>query len=497
MAADLLLRCARVVPLAGVPAAAEPVDVLVREGTVTALAPRLDVPGCPTVDADGRWLIPGLWDHHVHMTQWARTVGRLDLAGTRSPHEALGRVSEALRGSATSVLVGYGYRTAAWEEAPTVAALDAVAGDRAVVLISGDAHNGWLSSAGLRLLGAPPTEGPLTEYDWFPVMARLDDLPRDEPADRAGLAAVLMRAAALGVVGVTDMEFGRCWSQWPARLTDGLRSLRVRAATYDDSLEEVIGLGLRTGGHLDAEGLLTMGPLKVISDGSLNTRTAYCAAPYADDPPGRGAPNVSVEELTALMTRAHDHGLTAAVHAIGDAAVAAALDAFAISGARGSVEHAQLVAPRDVPRMASLGVTAGVQPAHLLDDREVTQQCWPDRADRCFAFRSMLDAGVRLALGSDAPVAALDPWLTMAAAVHRSADDREPWNPAEAISPAEALAASTDGEGTVGVGSRGDLVLLDADPLAPHETTAEAAAALRSTSVALTAVAGRVTYDSR
>jgi predicted amidohydrolase YtcJ len=495
--ADLLLRRARLVPVAGTPAPVEPVDVLVRGGRVAALAPRLDDAGCRTVDAGGRWLIPGLWDHHVHMTQWARTVGRLDLAGTRSPREVLSRVAGALRGTTPTVLVGYGYRTAPWDEAPTVAALDAVAGDRPVVLISGDAHNGWLSSAALRLLDAPSTQGALTEYDWFPVMARLDDLPRDEAADRAGLAAALARAAALGVVGITDMEFGRCWAQWPARFADGLRSLRVRAATYADSLGEVVDRGLRTGDPLGGEGLLTMGPLKVISDGSLNTRSAYCCAPYADDPHGRGAPNVSAEELTTLLTRGHEHGLTAAVHAIGDAAVAAALDAFAASGARGSVEHAQLVASGDVPRMAALGVTAGVQPAHLLDDRDVTQQCWPDRAERCFPFRSMLDAGVRLALGSDAPVAPLDPWLAMAAAVHRSSDDREPWNPAEAITPAEALAASTDGQATVGVGSPGDLVLLDADPLAPHESTAEAATALRSTTVALTVVAGHVTHDSR
>ena len=497
MAGDLLLRRTRVAPVGGVPAPAEPVDVLVRDGTVTELAPRLDDPGCVTVDADGRWLVPGLWDQHVHMTQWARTMGRLDLAGTRSPREVLQRVSEALRRTPASVVVGYGYRTAPWDEAPTVSALDAVAGDRPVVLISGDAHNGWLSSAALRILGAPDTDGPLTEYDWFPVMARLDDLPRDEVADRACLAAAVARAASLGVVGISDMEFGRCWSQWPSRFSSGLRSLRVRAATYADSLDEVIGLGLRTGDALDAEGLLTMGPLKVISDGSLNTRTAYCCAPYADDPHGRGAPNVSREELTALLSRARDHGLSAAVHAIGDAAVAAALDAFATSGAGGSVEHAQLVSPADVPRMAGLGVTASVQPAHLLDDREVTEQCWPDRTDRCFPLRSMIDAGVRLALGSDAPVASLDPWLAMAAAVHRSADEREPWNPGEAITPAEALAASTDGQRTVAVGSRGDLVLLDDDPLAPRERTAEQAAVLRDATVALTVVAGRITHDGR
>ncbi len=173
------------------------------------------------------------------------------------------------------------------------------------------------------------------------------------------------------------------------------------------------------------------------------------------------------------------------------------LDAFTASGARGAIEHAQLVGREDLPRMARLGLVASVQPAHLLDDRDVTHQSWPDRADRCFPLRSLLDAGVELALGSDAPVAPLDPWLAMAAAVHRSGDDREPWNPAESLTPAEALAASTDGQTTVGVGSRGDLVLLEADPLAPSRSTEQAATTLRETRVGLTTLAGRITYDGR
>ena len=116
--------------------------------------------------------------------------------------------------------------------------------------------------------------------------------------------------------------------------------------------------------------------------------------------------------------------------------------------------------------MAALDVRASVQPAHLLDDRDLTELIWPGRAERSFAFRWMLDDGVELALGSDAPVSPLDPWLAIAAAVHRSADDREPWHGEQALTPAEALAASVDGQPTVGVGSPGDLVLLDADPLA-------------------------------
>lgn len=182
------------------------------------------------------------------------------------------------------------------------------------------------------------------------------------------------------------------------------------------------------------------------------------------------------------------------MHAIGDAAVQTGLDAFAATGAGGGLEHAQLIRREDIPRMAALGVRASVQPAHLWDDRDVAVRCWPDRADRCFPFRSLTTAGVALALGSDAPVAPLDPWLAMAAAVHRSADDREPWNPDEALTVREALAASTDGQATLTVGSRGDVVLLDDDPYRVDGDTAAIAAHLRSIKVAATLVAGRPTH---
>ena len=117
--------------------------------------------------------------------------------------------------------------------------------------------------------------------------------------------------------------------------------------------------------------------------------------------------------------------------------------------------------------MAELGIRASIQPAHLLDDRDLTERIWGERSERCFAFRWMLDDGVELAMGSDAPVSPLDPWLAIAAAVHRSADERDPWHPEHALTPREALAASTDGWGTVAPGHPGDLVLLDRDPLAP------------------------------
>ena len=480
------------------PPLADPVDILVQGGRIVAIAPELPDPGIPVVAAEGRWLLPGLWDHHVHLSQWARTLTWLDVSGTSSPSEVVSRVAAALTTSSEPVLTGYGFRSAAWSLQPTIAELDAVSGDRPVVLISGDGHNGWLNSVALAMLGVPVRSGALDELDWFPVFARLEELPRDKAVDEAAYREAVRRAGACGVVGITDMEFGRGYLDWPERAVRGIGGLRVRTATYRESLDDVIARGLRTGDRLlEDSGLLTMGPLKIISDGSLNTRTAYCCEPYVDQPTNRGKLNVHPAELQELLAEATAHGLEVAVHAIGDAAVGSALDAFAATGARGSIEHAQLVATSDLSRMARLPVIASVQPAHLLDDRDVTSICWPDRAQRCFPLRSLLTAGVPLAMGSDAPVARLDPWLAMAAAVHRSGDDRSAWNPAEALTPAEALAASTCAAGTVAVGSRADLVLVDHDPLAPADNTAIAAAQVRRTQVSLTVVDGVIVHDVR
>ncbi|MFT4166342.1 MAG: amidohydrolase family protein, partial [Microlunatus sp.] len=466
------------------------------------------------LDADGRWAIPGLWDAHVHLRQWAQIQSRIDVGAANSAADVTRLIDDHVRSldarhlhdsprNPKSVVFGYGFRSAIWPSQPTVAELDAVSGQHPVILTSGDAHNGWLNTAALRLLGVPERTGPLTENEWFAVAPTVTRLAGEILDDTTAIRAAVRDAAARGVVGITDFEFADGVRDWPGRFGIGIDQLRVRAAVYPAGLEAVIAAGLRTGDPLPGcGGLATMGPLKIISDGSLNTRTAHCHEPYVDAPATgtdesshpKGVQNYDLDELIELLSRATSNQLKIALHAIGDAAVSIALDAFEATGAQGSLEHAQLVRSQDLARMAALRLRASVQPAHLLDDRDVTRVCWPDRADRCFPLRSMLDAGVELALGSDAPVAALDPWLAMAAAVHRSNDDREPWNAAEALTPAEALAASTDGQSTLHLGGPGDLVLLDQDPLAPTSTTADAARQLREIGVAATLVAGRPTH---
>lgn len=501
---SLVVRNARVVPVGidrghtpdhtTVPH--RPVDLRLTDGVVTEMGLGLANQGEEELDVDERWVIPGLWDRHVHWDQWAATLTRIDLTRTASADDVVATlVRELPRVPDGGAAFGFGYRSALWPAPATVAQLDAISGGRPVVLISGDAHNGWLNSAALAALGLPPREGVLEEREWFDVLARLKDLEGPGPVSQE---KAFVDATRRGVVGIVDMEFGGPFLVWPERIAGGEHRLRVRACTYPSHLEQAIAMGLRTGDPLEgAQGLAHMGPLKIISDGSLNTRTAFCADPYADghnlEHP-RGRVNYPPEELGGLLDRAAGAGIEVAIHAIGDAAISEAIDAIVATGAHGSIEHAQLLAYSDLPRLAKHGIVASMQPAHLLDDRDVTAVCWPDRIHRSFMIGSLLAEGVEVAFGSDAPVSPLDPWLAMAAAVFRSGDERPQWNAPEAITSSQALASSTNGHGTVAEGAPADLAFVEVDPTEELGDARLMAQMLRRMRVGLTVVAGRPTH---
>jgi predicted amidohydrolase YtcJ len=497
-ASSFLLRNARLVPIRSSsptvlpdPPVNVPLDVLVIDGRVVEIGENLPrPPGANEHDAAGRWLIPGLWDQHVHLGQWTQVSQRLDLTGTRSVEEVLARVTARLVAAPDAPVVGWGQRSAGWTRQPTVRELDEVTGSRPVVLISGDGHNAWLNTAALRGLRLPPHEGPVAETEWFAAYSRLGSLVGEDGTSPESYLRTLRAAAAKGVAGLVDLEFDQSLAAWPERESVGVELLRVKVGAYIDTLPEFTAAGLCTGDPLPGCGpLVTMGPLKIISDGSLNTRTAWCCEPYAVGG-GTGAANLSGLNMRSLLAHARDHGLETAVHAIGDAAVHEALAAFEETGATGSIEHAQMMNREDSRTMARLGIRASVQPAHLLDDRELTELFWPDRTDRCFALRWLHDDGVEVVFGSDAPVSPLDPWDAMAAAVHRAPGEGLPWHPEQALTVHEALAASTNGLGTVAPGHPADLALLDDDPL-PTGSSQEQAAALRRVRVAATWVNGR------
>lgn len=462
----------------------EPVDVHIASGRIVDIAPTGALPAIGEVlDGQGAWLVPGLWDSHVHAVQWALASERENLGDSTSAREAATRMS-TVAPLADGRRVGTAFRDAFWADAPSLDVLDAATGNVPTYLINADVHSVWMNSAALAREGFSAPDGMLREEDAFEISRRVNAVESahgDRAVRDAGQAA-----AARGVTGIVDFDMAWNADAWARRADRGFATQRVDFAVYPADLARAIAAGLRTGDVLDPDGLVRMGPLKIISDGSLGTRTAACSHPYPGDDVDFGVMNIPPEELIRLLTDATGAGLAVAVHAIGDRAVSSALDAVTATGATGTIEHAQLVRHADLARFARLGLIASVQPQHALDDRDLVDGYWAAQTSAGYPMASLRRAGAALRLGSDAPVAPLDPWQAIAAAVSRTNDERAPWHPEERLSIEDALDASV--RSAVRPGDAADLVLCGADPLSAH------AAALRTMPVLATMLGGRVTH---
>lgn len=471
----------------------EPVDVVVEGGLIADIAPAGALPSRGEVlDGHGSWLVPGLWDHHVHVVQWSLVAERQPLGhATSAAHAA--RIMADAPVLADGRRVGTGFRDALWSDTPSLEVLDAATGGIPTYLINADVHSVWLNTAALLREGHPVDGiGLLREEPAFEISRRLNDV--DPVAGDSLVTRMAQDAAARGIVGLVDLDMAWNEDAWARRTAAGFDTLHVEFGIYPQYLDQAIAEGLRTGdiARGAASDLARVGSLKVITDGSLGTRTAACSHSYPGDPHNHGLLTVDPATLLDLMTRATGAGLSCAIHAIGDVANSHALDAFASTGAWGTIEHAQLVAHADIPRFGRLGVGASVQPEHAIDDRDMTDTIWAEQTALPYPLRSLADTGANLLFGSDAPVAALDPWTAMAAAVFRTRDGREPWRPEQGIDAATALAASTRGGSTAGarieVGAPADLALVSHDPTIATE------AQLRGMGVAATLLGGRVTH---
>jgi predicted amidohydrolase YtcJ len=466
------------------------------------------VPGAKWVDLAGRCVVPGLADAHVHFPTWSLAQRQVRLEGAHSLDDALAEVADALpRVPPGGWLRGIGWRDGDWTEPPTRAALDRLAPETPVALFSRDYHSLWLNGAALARADGPlepsggvveldeqgePT-GVLRENAAWAFRDRYVRPTVDEmvAASREGLGI----AAARGVTAIHDKDGWLGAFEVFARLREGGElSLRVWQSFPWDRLDELRALGLRSG---FGDELLRIGYLKGFMDGTLGSATARLLD-------GSGVEITSREQLEEVVRRAADAHFPVAVHAIGDAANRAALDAFGATrdawqpaGLRPRIEHAQLLAAEDIARFAEIGVAASVQFSHAPSDRDLADRLWEGR-DGAYAYRSLLEAGALLANGSDAPVEELDPLAGIVAGVRRTLDERPPWRPEQSVTVEEALRAATvapawlEGQerrrGRLRPGMLADLVVLDRDPLScPPEELPE----LR---VLATMVGGRWTY---
>src|SRR5215207_1450013 len=401
-----------------------------------------DAPG-EIVDLGGASVLPGLVDAHVHFPSWALGLRELDLFGTQSVGEALARI-EAADKPAEGFLRGRGWREEEWpgDERPTLAALDEVTGEVPTALRAHDGHTLWVNSAALQQGGHPAHEdGLLREqeaWDFFDTFAAAS-AQETLDAVRAGIPV----AHAAGVTGVHDKDGARGAPEAFAALRDaGELTLRVWQSVPDAD---------------PARGSY----VKVFMDGTLGSRTALLLG-------GGGMRLMGPEGLAAVIRRAAAAGMPTAVHAIGDLANREALDGFAASedvwrplALRHRVEHAQCIHADDIARYAELGITASVQYSHATSDRELAARLWADRLDRAYPYRQLLDAGVRLAGGSDAPVEPLDPLAGIAAAQECGVTREEAL---ESFTAAPAwLESAEDRRGRLSPGYDADLVVLDGD----------------------------------
>ena len=439
------------------------------------------------VDLRGRCVVPGFTDSHVHFPTWALAQGelRLDEAATRA--EAVARVARAAPDVARSGwLRGTGWRDAGWEAPPTRQALDEVTGDVPTALMAKDYHSLWLNSAALaKANGDLAVDGGVVELDergeptgvlreqsaWrfreLHARPRLDELV---DASRRGLRI----ANARGVTAIHDKDgWLGALTVWQRLRREESLTLRVWQSVPHDRLDALAALGVESGLGDD---FLRLGYLKVFMDGTLGSQTARMLD-------GSGVEITRSEELAEIVRRAARAAFPVAVHAIGDGANRAALDAFEETadewrprGLRQRIEHAQLLSPEDLPRFARLGVAASVQFSHAPSDRDLADRFWEGRSEGAYAYRSLVASGATVANGSDAPIEELDPLLGLRAGVTRTLDGRPGWHPEEALTIEEALRASTvapawlSGDerrrGRLVPGCLADLVVLDRDPLA-------------------------------
>jgi predicted amidohydrolase YtcJ len=499
-------------------------DRIAAVGTHEELKPLLDSAE-RRIEARGRMVVPGFIDSHLHFLEGGLRLRQVALREAASREAFVARLREyAARVPAGSWITGGDWDHENWGGKPPHREwIDPVTPEHPVWINRLDGHMGLANSLALKLAGisraTADVEGGtivrdasgeptgLLKDNAMALVRKVIPAPRTEELQSA-LEAAMRHVAACGITSVHHMGNWRDIEIFRRARQAGKLKTRIYAAVpladWERLRDEV-----RAKGRGDE--WLRIGGLKGFVDGSLGSRTAAFLAPYADAPGDKGLLVNPPERLFEWIAGADKAGLHVMVHAIGDRANRLLLDIFERVRATGGrrdrrfrIEHAQHLAPADVPRFGKLGVIASVQPYHLIDDgRWAERAVGRGRVADCYPFRRLLDTGATLAFGSDWFVAPPSPLEGIYAAVtRRTLDEAHPqgWAPEEKITVEEALAAYThagarasfeeDLKGSIAAGRVADLVVLERD------LTRMPAQEIRQVAVGLTVVAGEVVYEA-
>ena len=495
-------------------------------------------PNTAVIDLKGRLAVPGLTDSHAHFIQGGFQLLSVDLKDARSEEEFVRRIAEKARTLPPGRwMQGGDWDEEAWpsENLPTRWLIDSVTPRTPVFISRYDGHAVLANSLALQLAGiskeTPNPAGGVIVRD--PESGEPTGVLKDEAQDlvakviphpsesemEEALRVALKEAARVGLASIHDITVGP--EAWNGNFTGEIELLRaaelagwltcrIYAITPIANWKNLEQAGIS---HDMGSDFLEMGAVKAFADGSLGSRTAWMFKPYDDDPSNSGlpmpimAPPAKLEEIAGQADQA---GIQICTHAIGDRAISSLLDIYERIGGehpaehRFRVEHAQHVRPEDFARFGKLGIVASMQPYHAIDDgRWAEKRIGHERARSSYAWKSMLDAGARLAFGSDWPVAPLDPLSGIYAAVTRATlDGKNPggWFPEQRLTVEEAFRAYTLGaayaafqekeKGTISPGKLADVVVLSEDLFRiPPER-------IKDVRVEITLVGGRVVYQS-
>ena len=446
--------------------------VLVVDGIIRQVGPIAEMrrahSGARVVDAGNATILPGLVDAHAHLYGLGLSSDTVNLTDSASFDEVLERVrARAATAGSGEWIIGRGWDQNDWpvKEFPTAAAVDAVVADRPVWLRRIDGHAAIANTAAMRAAGitratADPDGGRIIrDADGNPtgvfVDAAMDLIERVEPPvtfdqRKRRVAAAAQRIAEQGLTAIHDAGADNDTIRAVRELIDeGRFPIRVYTMLGDD--DALLREWFARGPLIEHGGRLTVRSVKLYADGALGSRGAALLAPYSDEPANRGLMIATPEHIADVSRRAKSAGFQVNTHAIGDRGVRNVLDAYERAGVtpadRFRIEHLQVIAPEDIPRLARGGVIASMQPTHATSDMYWAEaRLGPQRVKGAYAWRSVLNAGARLALGSDFPVEEVNPWHGIYAAVTRQDQKAYPaggWYPSEALTLAESIRGFT------------------------------------------------------
>lgn len=477
----------------------------IRDGQIVAVGSDDEIKpllrtGDEWIDLGGRCVTPGLVDAHVHFQHFSLSLQNVDLDGAPTRDAALARVSAYISEHPGDGWVrGRGWSQDAWPDRafPTAADLDAIIPHRPVFLSHKSGHAAWVNSAALKLSRIdeattdPPGGQIQRDKTGRPTGIFFEDaidlvaghIPRPTPTD---VARAMRRAQAycwsVGLTGLHDFDGRDCFVALQMLREAGELGLRVVKNVPVYRMEHALGVGLRSGFGDD---WLRIGGVKIFADGALGSRTAAMIAAYEGEPENLGIVVTDKEDMLDKARRASAGGLSLTVHAIGDRANHDVLDVYELlrkeempsPRLRHRIEHVQILHPRDLNRLAALGVIASMQPIHATSDMEMADRYWGERARYSYAWRTIWDSGALVVFGSDAPVERIDPLPGIHAAVTRQRAGGYPgpngWFPEERLSLAETIqafttaAALTSGQekrlGSITPGKLADLTVFERD----------------------------------